>query len=113
MSMAGLLRDRVTIQYRDVTRDALGGEIVAWKTLARVPAFLDPLWGSERMPSGGFPQVRAERISRLLIRYRPDVRASMQVRFNRRTLRIEQVEEVQRRQYVYLVCTEANEAVNG
>ena len=108
---AGRLRDRVTIQTRSVTRDAYGAEVVTWATLATVWASVETLSGREYLAtiSGGIPQVRSERLSRVVIRYRSDVREYMQIVYGNRTLRIEQVLEAERREALHLMCSEANE----
>ncbi len=109
---AGRLRDRITIQTKSVTRDAYGAEVVTWTTLATVWASVETLSGREYLAtiSGGIPQVRSERLSRVVIRYRPDVRETMQISYGTRTLRIERVLEVERRETLHLRCSESNEA---
>ena len=108
----GRLRDRVTIKTRSVARDAYGAEVVTWATLATVWASVETLSGREYLAtiSGGIPQVRSERLSRVVIRYRSDVREYMQISYGGRTLRIEQVLEVERREKLHLMCSESNEA---
>ena len=112
MLAAGRLRDRVTIKTKSVVRDAYGGETVTWVTLAEVWAGVETLSGREYLATlaGGVDQVRSERITRVVIRYRSDVREYMQIVFGTRTLRIEQVLEVERRTTLYLMCSESNEA---
>ncbi len=46
---AGRLRDRVTLQQKSVTRDAYGGEVVTWNTVATVYAELEPWHMKERL----------------------------------------------------------------
>jgi SPP1 family predicted phage head-tail adaptor len=46
---AGALRNRITLQVKSVTRDAFGGEIIAWTDVATVWAETDPWNLRERM----------------------------------------------------------------
>lgn len=71
---AGRLRDRVMIQAKSVTRDAYGGEIVTWGTLATVWALVESLSGREYLAANqGVDQARSLREVRVVIRPRDDV----------------------------------------
>lgn len=108
---AGRLRDRVTIQTKSVSRDAYGAEVITWSTLATVWAAVETLSGREYLATiaGGIPQVRSERLSRVVIRYRSDVREYMRVVYGNRTLRVEYIVEAERRETLHLFCSESNE----
>ena len=44
---AGKLDQRITLQAKSVTRDAMGGEVITWADQATVWAQADPLRGRE------------------------------------------------------------------
>jgi SPP1 family predicted phage head-tail adaptor len=62
----GDLRNRVTIQRYDTTRDEAGQEIPDWKDLATVWASVQPLQGRERFIA---QQVQASLSHKVTIRY--------------------------------------------
>ncbi|MCP4304714.1 MAG: phage head closure protein [bacterium] len=59
-------------------RDAHGQPVKSWQTMATVPAGVEPLRGKE-MESAS--QVTAEQITRVVLRYRPDIDADWRIVF--------------------------------
>jgi SPP1 family predicted phage head-tail adaptor len=79
---AGKLDKRITIQRRYIERDTFGGEVITWPTVCVVWARVQPLSGREFLEG---KQMEEERTVRITIRYRQDVRPSMQVSWKGRT----------------------------
>jgi SPP1 family predicted phage head-tail adaptor len=67
---AGLLRHRITYLVKDVSRDAMGGEIVTWTEFDTDMADVTPLSGREYFQA---LQVNAEYEIRFRVRYRDDI----------------------------------------
>lgn len=76
MVASGRLNQRVTLQSKAVTRDAIGTEVVSWSTVATLWAAVDPVRGRE------FISLRAAQsdiTTRITIRYRSGVTSAMRV----------------------------------
>lgn len=76
MLAAGDLRERVTIQQRAVTLDAIGENTAGWTDLATVWANAEPLRGREYFAAGQQQQLVDVRFR---MRYRSDVTGAMRV----------------------------------
>ena len=108
MIPAGKLRHLVTIQQKDVTaRDAVGGEIKDWITLATVRADVAPIAGREYV---AMQQAQAEITLRVKMHYRADVTSAMRVLWDEQTYGIVEAINVQGRyRELELLCRgEAN-----
>lgn len=100
----GVLRRRVSIEKYDVSRDTDGSEIRTPTTLANVWASIEPLTGRELLAA---QQIHAEVTFTLLIRYRPDVRGNMRVRYGPRVFEIlVPLHDEQRHTRTELLCKE-------
>jgi len=84
----GRLRHRITIQQQTVTRDAYGGEVIAWSDVATVWALLTPVRGQERQLTAA-AQVQATMIYQVRIRYRADIHPKMRILWGTRVMDIE------------------------
>lgn len=67
---SGLLRNRVTVQYKVVSADAYGQEVITWTDLANAWADIQPLRGREFQEGA---QTHAEVTHRIRMRYQPSV----------------------------------------
>lgn len=78
---AGRLRDRIVLQAKVVTRDAMGGEVITWTDQATVWAEPVPLAGREYTSAN---QEQSEISVRFRLRYRADlaVTAAWRVTWN-------------------------------
>lgn len=105
---AGLLRHRVTIKRKSVTRDAYGAEVITWTDVATVWADIRPLSGREYLDS---KQTQAEISHRISMRNRTDVSPAMRVIFGSRTFEIEDLTRpFERKIELRLMCRELLEA---
>lgn len=85
---AGRLNRRVTIQHRTETQDATyGTQVVTWATLATVWAEVQDVLPSRAESMADGIDI-ARRPSRVRMRYRTDVDATMRLVVDGRTLRI-------------------------
>lgn len=101
---AGQLRQRVTIQEKDVTRDTHGAEEITWTDLATVWAAVEPLTGREWIEGR---QETAGVSTRIRIRYRSGITPEMRVSFGDITFNILSVIHVQEREReLHLMCRE-------
>lgn len=76
--LAGKLRNRVTIQRRHETRDAVGAVVVTYLDVRSVWASVEPLTGREFFAA---QQVQADAVTRIRLRYMPDAVPGMRVEF--------------------------------
>lgn len=92
MSVASLLRERVTIQQLVQSDDGYGGKTASWTELATVFAQVEPVFvsQSEHLVAD---QVTAYAGYRVRVRMRSDVTASMQVIWKTHTLKIHSLHE--------------------
>jgi SPP1 family predicted phage head-tail adaptor len=73
---AGLLRQRVTLQARAVTRDATGAEVETWADFApNVPAAVEPLsgrefWASQSVTSSAVVKVTLRHLDGVTVTHR-------------------------------------------
>ncbi len=91
MSVASLLRDRVTIQYQSVSEDGYGGQVVSWVELATVFAQVESLFSGQDGVVGN--QRNANSAYRVSVRVRTDVDASMRIIWKTHTLTIHSLHE--------------------
>ena len=73
---AGRLRHRVEIEEQISERDSDGVLVTYWAPVASVWAAVEPVSVKEWIQSG---QMQSEVKARFVIRYRPDIRASMRI----------------------------------
>lgn len=78
---AGQRKNRITIESKQVTRNELGEEVVAWAPLANgtVWAKAKPIRGAEFFAAA---QLQAEQIVTFTINFRPDVAETMRIIWN-------------------------------
>lgn len=101
---AGNLRQRVTIQDKQATRDSFGEEVITWVELATVWAAVEPLRGREFLDG---QMATAEVTTRIRIRHRDDIKPEMRVVFGTKiydVLSIIHLEERERQDH--LMCQE-------
>lgn len=67
---AGELRERVTIQTKTRTRDAMGGYVESWTDTATLWALVRPMSGGERAQAG---QQQSAADYKVVIRYRSGI----------------------------------------
>ena len=85
---AGKLRQRITLQAKAVTRDAMGGEVITWPDQATIWASAEPLRGREFFVA---QQEQSEITIRFRIRYRTDVTTAWRVVWETRVYDIVQI----------------------
>jgi SPP1 family predicted phage head-tail adaptor len=73
---AGRLSERVDLQAKVVTRDALGAEVISWATVHTVPAEAQPLSGREFV---AMRQAQSDISIRFRLRYLPGINTGMRV----------------------------------
>jgi SPP1 family predicted phage head-tail adaptor len=102
---AGELRHRITIQQKDLQRDALGGETSAWVDYAEVWAAIWPVSGREMMQDMA---LQGQVTHKIRIRYLDGVLAEMQILFGTRVFRITTppINFEERNKYQDLLCLE-------
>jgi SPP1 family predicted phage head-tail adaptor len=101
---AGNLRNRITVQDKNVTQNAYGEEVITWTTVDEVWAAVEPLMGREFMAA---KQVQAEVSTRIRMRFIPGLAPEMRVLFGSRVFEILSVQHVyERRRELILMCKE-------
>ena len=101
---AGDLRERVTIQRRSVTRDAIGAQIEAWQVRMSVYAKVAPMGAGEQYRR---QQIQAKADWKVVIRYTGDVIPSDRVSWRGRTFEIKGIlNPDMRRRFLELACEE-------
>lgn len=104
MFPAGRLRHRVTLEERGTTPTPDGGLAAVWTPLATVCAEVLDVRGREFLAAR---EAHAELDVKVRLRYRPDVRPTMRVRFGGRVLNVTHVVDVGgRRRLLELMCSE-------
>lgn len=102
MTTIGRLRQRVTIEAPQRTSDGAGGVYYSWTTLATVAADVSSFKGSELYNAD---RLEPSEPFRVIIRYRPDVRHDMRLRWRGRVLDIEGVSDSEgTRRWLTLDC---------
>lgn len=77
MILASQLRHRVSLESMTLTRDAWGGVIETWETVAsQLPAAIVPLHGRELLAAQA---LQAGVTAKIIIRYRADVVPTMRI----------------------------------
>lgn len=101
---SGILRERVTIQQKNVARDGFGAEVITWDTVATVWAQVEPLVGREFLEA---QRQGAEATTKIRIRYGTTVEPEMRVTYRTHTYNVQSVIHVQeRKREVVLMCQE-------
>ena len=101
---AGRLRNRVTLQEKEVTKDAYGAEVITWADVATVWAAVEPLAGREFMEGRSLD---AELSTRIRIRYREGVRPTYRATWGDHVYDIQSVIDVNgRHRELLLMCRE-------
>ena len=85
---AGLLRHKVSIEYKSVTRNGFGEEVLTWPELAGVWARVETLTGGESVEQS---KAGAALTHTVLLRYRSDVLPTMRIAWHARVLEIHAV----------------------
>lgn len=102
----GKLRRRLKIQYKSVTRDSFGQEVVSWVDLATVWGSVQGAGGREFQSAGG---EQAEESWKIRIRYRSDLDRDMRIieTSTNQTFRIEAISDPDgRRREMVISCNE-------
>jgi SPP1 family predicted phage head-tail adaptor len=73
---AGRMHERIDLQSKVVTRDALGAEVVTWSTVHTVNAEAQPLSGREYV---AMRQAQSDISIRFRLRYLPGISTGMRV----------------------------------
>ena len=107
----GDLRNRITIQQKSATTDAIGGESVSWNTFSTVWGMVIPYKGNEAL----FAEVpRSVMYHKVVIRYIDGLDASMRLQFTvgaqTKTLQIKtiNVPNNQYRNFIEMLCEEGS-----
>ena len=90
-NQAGLLRHRIQIQEKQVSRDEFNAEVITWILKYHAWASIEPLNGREFFEAR---MIQAEITHRITIRYRPDITPEMRLEFNGRYFDIESVRNI-------------------
>ena len=104
-AVAAKLRHTLSLQSRDTGRDALGGALNTWTTVASVRAEVKPLSGRAYWDS---LQSQTEVSHQVTIRYRADVDAAMRFLWGTRVLSIvgPPIDPNEKKQWLRLTCME-------
>ncbi len=103
---AGRLRHRIVIQEKStaVTRGSYGEETTPWTTYKQVWSEIDPPKSREFFSAN---QTQAEVTTRVRIRYLPDVKPNMRVKFGTRYLNINSIiNPDERNKELIMMCNE-------
>ena len=101
---AGVLRKRITIQKKSVTKNSYGEEVITWVTHCQAWAQMEPLSGREFLEAR---QIQAEGMVRFTLRYQDGIVPEMRVLFGTRTFNIQSAIHVEeRRREIQLMCVE-------
>lgn len=92
---AGDLRNRIELQGKTVATSSRGAEVIAWTCLAVLWASVEPMTGREFMEQ---KQEQGEINLRIRIRYRPDTKPAMRVKWGDRVFDIQSVTNTGERQ---------------
>ena len=103
MLASGLLRERITLESRQTTRDAVGGENVTWQHETDTWAAIDAITGRE---SAVASQLAAVTSLSVVMRARSDVQPTWRVRWGSRVLSIEAVLPSAKKDRTTLLCSE-------
>ncbi len=100
---AGVLRERVTIQRKVVSRDGYGAEQVTWQDVATVWARVEVVKGREVPESRQMDVMSSHRVT---MRYRTDVDETMRLMWRGRVLHIVALIPDERRRYLAVLAEE-------
>lgn len=111
MFIAGRARHRITIERRNITRNAIGENVEDWVTHAQCWAIVNQTRAREAWKYGADQFVNSYPTS-FEIRYRSDITTEMRISWLDRTFRIESVVDPgQRRQSIVIDAVEVEEAI--
>lgn len=98
----GMMRDRVTIERKQVTRNSIGDEVVSWVVVSELWASVEPTRGREFFESA---QMQGAVDHRVTIWYREGITRDMRVVWRNQPLDIVSVIDVQGlRRSLELMC---------
>ena len=101
---AGVLRNRITIQKKSVTRNSYGEEVITWVTHCQAWAQIEPLSGREFLEAR---QIQAEGMVRFTMRYQAGIAPEMRVLDGSEIFNIQSVIHVEERgREIQLMCVE-------
>jgi SPP1 family predicted phage head-tail adaptor len=102
--IAGNLRDRITVQERSSSLDALGGPTDSWTDKASLWAEVIKLSGRELFQAQSFG---SNITTRVRTRYWPGIKAKQRIVFGSEVLDIESVIPDQKKTQLEIICTQA------
>ena len=106
MMTAGRMDQRITLQTSVNSRDAVGGLVETWSTLATVWARVAPLSGKRIAQA---QQIGSSVTKQIEIRWRAGISASLRIQFaDGRVAKVSWVEESKRDGFIVLVCEDIN-----
>lgn len=101
---AGLLRERIVIKYKSVTKNTFGEEVITWVALATVWAAVEPLSGRELLEG---QSLDVEITTRIRLRYRAGIVPEMLVVHDTHSYNIRSViNSFERKRELVLLCDE-------
>ncbi len=107
MLAAGRLNQRVTLQAKTVTRDAMGAQVVTWQTVATVWAAVEPIRGREFV---ALRSAQSELTAKITIRHRAGVVPEMRVEHGTSVYEIREVIDPKARgESLELMCSAPTE----
>lgn len=103
-STAGELNERVTVQRRSSTRDAIGGQIEIWQVRTTVWAKVQPMSAGEQYRR---QQIQAKADWKVTVRYNGDIVPTDRLSWRGRTFEIKGIlNPDMRRRFLDLACEE-------
>tara|TARA_B100000161_G_scaffold87043_1_gene60890 strand:+ start:4402 stop:4725 length:324 start_codon:yes stop_codon:yes gene_type:complete len=100
----GGLRHKVDLQKPTNTRDAGGGAVKTFTTLAQLYAQIKPVSGQEKYRQG---QVQESVTHHVTVRYRSDIGTNMRLVYQSRNFNIRHIRNIdERNRFLLLVCNE-------
>lgn len=103
MAAAGKLRERVTIEQVATARDAVGGNVESWTSLATVYARVEPMGVRESYQRH---VMNAQASWKVTIRHRADVTAKMRVRWGDRAFEVKGITNADERRFMLALSCE-------
>lgn len=97
----GLLRERVQLQAATTSKNAAGGTVKTWATVATVWAHVVMASGTETVESGKLSAVEAYVVT---VRHRTDMTTANRVIWGSKTMDIRKVSPDPSRQWTPMVC---------
>lgn len=91
---AGKLRSSITVERAVSVADGQGGSSITWATYATIPAFVNPISGTERVYA---MRLESTITHRIYIRYRDDLLTSDRITIGSRKFQIKAILNVEER----------------